>query len=317
MPNTPPARAFAPATVGNIICGFDIFGLALGEPGDEVEARLRKEPGVVISAVHGDSGRLPTETARNVAGLATLAVLAESGMENVGVEIEVWKGLPISGGMGGSAASAVAAVVAADALLQTGLPPDVLLRCASEGERGPKGDTHPDNIAPALHGGIVMVRPEEPGTVIPLPVPAGLSVVLVHPDLELETSEMRGILPDVLPLRQAVRQWADCSALVVGLYEEDWDLIARALVDRVAEPHRSPFIPGFDAVRAAGVEAGALGAGLSGSGPSMFALCKTMSEAQAVAAAMADAFTGVGLDGADTHVSEVANTGAHLIETPS
>ena len=162
-----------------------------------------------------------------------------------------------------------------------------------------------------------MVRPEEPGTVIPLPVPAGLSVVLVHPDLELETSEMRGILPDVLPLRQAVRQWADCSALVVGLYEEDWDLIARALVDRVAEPHRSPFIPGFDAVRAAGVEAGALGAGLSGSGPSMFALCKTMSEAQAVAAAMADAFTGVGLDGADTHVSEVANTGAHLIETPS
>ena len=316
MSNTPPARAFAPATVGNIICGFDIFGLALGEPGDEVEARLRNEPGVVISAVHGDGGRLPTETARNVAGLATLAVLAESGMKNVGIEIEVWKGLPISGGMGGSAASAVAAVVAADSLLQTGLSLDVLLRCASEGERGPKGDTHPDNIAPALHGGIVMVRPEEPGTVIPLPVPAGLSVALVHPDLELETSEMRGILPDVLPLNQAVRQWADCSALVVGLYEEDWDLIARALVDRVAEPYRSRFIPGFDAVRAAGVEAGALGAGLSGSGPSMFALCRTTSEAQAVAAAMADAFAGVGLEGADTHVSEVANTGAHLIETP-
>ena len=317
MSNTATARAFAPATVGNIICGFDIFGLALREPGDEVEARLVNEPGVVISAVHGDGGRLPTETARNVAGLATLAVLAESGMEDVGVEIEVWKGLPMSGGMGGSAASAVAAVVAADELLQTRLSPKALLRCASEGEQGPRGDTHPDNIAPALHGGIVMVRPEEPEIAIPLPVPAGLAVALIHPDLELETKEMRGILPDVLPLSQAVRQWADCSALVVGLYEEDWDLIARALVDRVAEPHRSRFIPGFDAVRTAGVEAGALGAGLSGSGPSMFALCRTIGEAQSVAAAMADAFAGVGLEGADSHISEVANTGAHVIETPT
>ncbi len=315
MANTETARAFAPATVGNIICGFDIFGLALGEPGDEVEARLRNESGVVISAVHGDGGRLPTEAARNVAGVATTAVLTECGMEDVGVEIEVWKGLPISGGMGGSAASAVAAVVAADTLLQTGLSPEALLRCASEGERGPKGDTHPDNIAPALHGGIVMVRPEEPGIVIPLPVPTGLSVALIHPDLELETSEMRGILPDVLPLKEAVRQWADCSAFVVGLYEEDWDLIKRALVDRVAEPHRSRFIPGFDAVRSAGLEAGALGAGLSGSGPSMFALCRTMAEAQSAATAMADAFAKVGVEGADTHVSELGDTGAHVIET--
>ena len=317
MPNSATARAFAPATVGNIICGFDIFGLALGEPGDEVEAKLRDEAGVVISAVHGDGGRLPTEAARNVASVATIAVLAECGMEDVGIEIEVWKGLPISGGMGGSAASAVAAVVAADALLQTGLSPEALLRCASEGERGPKGDTHPDNIAPALHGGIVMVRPDEPGIAIPLPVPGGLSVALVHPDLELETSEMRGALPDVLPLSEAVRQWADCSALVVGLYEEDWDLIAHSLVDRVAEPHRSRFIPGFDAVRSAGLEAGALGAGLSGSGPSMFALCRTIAEAQSAAMAMADAFTEVGLEGVDTHVSEVGNTGAYVIEAPS
>ena len=317
MPNTATARAFAPATVGNIICGFDIFGLALGEPGDEVEAKLRDEPGVVISAVHGDGGRLPTEAARNVAGVATIAVLVECGMEDVGIEIEVWKGLPISGGMGGSAASAVAAVVAVDALLQTELSPEALLRCASEGERGPKGDSHPDNIAPALHGGIVMVRPEEPGIAIPLPVPAGLSVALVHPDLELETSEMRGALPDVLPLSEAVRQWADCSALVVGLYEEDWDLIAHSLVDRVAEPHRSRFIPGFDAVRSAGLEAGALGAGLSGSGPSMFALCRTIAEAQSAAMAMADAFPEVGLEGVDTHVSEVGNTGAYVLEAPS
>ncbi len=314
MSNAATARAFAPATVGNIICGFDIFGLALGRPGDEVEAKLKNEPGVVISAVHGDGGRLPTEAARNVAGVATNAVLLESGMENVGIEIEVWKGLPISGGMGGSAASAVAAVVAADELLQTNLSPEALLRCASEGERGPKGDTHPDNVAPALRGGIVMVRPDEPGIVIPLPVPAGLCVALVHPDLELETNDMRSVLPHVVPLTEAVRQWADCSALVVGLYEGDWDLIKRALVDRVAEPHRSRFIPGFDAVRTAGLEAGALGAGLSGSGPSMFALCQTRTDAQAIAGAMADAFARVGLEGADTHVSEVANTGAHVIE---
>ncbi len=142
-------------------------------------------------------------------------------------------------------------------------------------------------------------------------------MALVHPDLELETNDMRGILSDVLPLTQAVRQWADCSALVVGLYEADWDLIARALVDRVAEPHRSRFIPGFDAVRTAGLEAGALGAGLSGAGPSMFALCQTSADARSVAAAMANAFAEVGLEGADTHVSEVANTGAHVIETPA
>ena len=265
MSNTAAARAFAPATVGNIICGFDIFGLALGAPGDEVEAKLRDEPGVVITAVHGDGGRLPIQADRNVAGVAINAVLTECGLENVGVEIEVWKGLPISGGMGGSAASAVAAVVAADELLQTRLSSEAMLRCASEGERGPKGDTHPDNIAPALHGGIVMVRPDEPAIAIPLPVPDGLSVALVHPDLELETNDMRGVLPDTIPLSKAVRQWADCSALVVGLYEEDWDLIRRALVDRVAEPHRIPFIPGFGAVRAASFEAGALGAGLSGS----------------------------------------------------
>jgi homoserine kinase len=310
------ARAFAPATIGNVICGFDIFGLALTEPGDEVEARLRDEPGIVVSAVHGDGGRLPTEAGRNMAGMAANAVLADCGLENVGIELEVWKGLPISGGMGGSAASAVAAVVATDALLQTHLSPEALLRCASEGERGPKGDTHPDNIAPALHGGIVMVRPEEPGIAIPLPVPAGLSVALVHPELELETNRMRGILPDTVALGDAVRQWADCSALVVGLYEGDWDLIGKALVDRIAEPHRSAFIPGFEEVRTAGLEAGALGTGLSGSGPSMFSLCRSIPEAQTVAAAMAEAFARAGIEGTDTHVSEVGK-GAHLIGSPA
>lgn len=310
-------RAFAPATIGNVICGFDVFGLALAEPGDEVEARLRDEPGVAISAVHGDGGRLPTEASRNVASLAAQAVLRECGLENVGIEIEVWKGLPISGGMGGSAASAVAAVVATDALLHLGLSSEALLRCASQGERGPKGDTHPDNIAPALHGGIVMVRPEEPGVAIPLPVPAGLSVALVHPCLELETNRMRGVLPDALPLTEAVKQWADCSAFVVGLYEEDWDLIRRALTDRVAEPHRSAFVPGFHAVRTAGLEAGALGVGLSGSGPSMFALCRTLDDARVVAGAMAGAFAGAGLEGADIHVSEVGSTGARVIGPPA
>jgi homoserine kinase len=313
MANGKTARAFAPATIGNVICGFDVFGLALAEPGDEVEARLRDEPGVSISAVHGDGGRLPTEASRNVASLAAQAVLKEGGLENLGLEIEVWKGLPISGGMGGSAASAVAAVVATDALLQSNLSSEALLRCASQGERGPKGDTHPDNIAPALHGGIVMVRPEEPGVAIPLPIPAGLSVALVHPALELETNRMRGVLPDALPLTEAVKQWADCSALVVGLYEEDWDLIRRALTDRIAEPHRCAFVPGFRAVRAAGLETGALGVGLSGSGPSMFALCRTVGDARAVAGAMAEAFAGAGLDGADVYVSEVGDRGAHVI----
>ncbi len=307
------ARAYAPATVGNVMCGFDVFGLALERPGDVVEARRRSAPGVAIAAIHGDGGRLPTDPDQNVVGVAAVAVIKAAGLEGVGVELEVWKGLPLSGGMGGSAASSVAAVVATNALLGAGLSKEDQLLCTLEGERRAAGVTHSDNSAPSLHGGIVMVRPERPGVAIPLPVPDGLSVALVHPPLELETEAMRQALPKEVPLERAVAQWANCAALVVGLYEEDWELVGRALVDEIAAPHRTPHVPGFSEVCSAALEAGAVGAGLSGSGPSIFALCRSIGDATAAADAMTHAFSHVGLDGADRYVSLVGS-GARVVE---
>ncbi len=313
MTDTPRARAYAPATVGNVLCGFDVFGLALERPGDVVEARRCPEPGVAIKAIHGDGGRLPVDPEQNAVGVAATAVIEAAGLQGVGVELEVWKGLPLSGGMGGSAASSVAAVVATNALLGAGLSMEDQLLCTLEGERRVAGSTHSDNSAPSLHGGIVMVRPERPGVAIPLPVPEGLAVALVHPPLELGTGAMREALPEAVPLDRAVAQWANCAALVVGLYEEDWDLIGRALVDEIAAPYRSPHVKGFDAVRSAAIEAGAVGAGLSGSGPSMFALCRNISDAAAAADAMKLAFADVGLEGVDRFVSLVGS-GARVVE---
>ncbi|SVB19907.1 uncharacterized protein METZ01_LOCUS172761 [marine metagenome] len=306
-------RAFAPATVGNVICGFDVFGLAMETPGDEVEVRHGSDPGVVITAVHGDDGRIPTEPDRNVASVAAKAVLMESSMGDLGLEIEIWKGLPLAGGMGGSAASSVAAAVATDALLGTGLTKEALLQCALKGEQRATGSAHPDNVAPALHGGLVMVRPDSPAVAIDLPVPKGLTIALIHPHLELETKAMREVLSTDVPLNLAVAQWADCAALVVGLYEKDWDLISRALVDRIAQPTRSSFIPGFTEVRAAAIEAGAVGAGLSGSGPSVFGLCRSRRDAEVVANAMTQAFASAGLDRIDSYVSPVDSRGARIV----
>ena len=313
MTDTGRARAYAPATVGNVLCGFDVFGLALERPGDVVEARRRSEPGVTITAIHGDDGRLPMDPDQNVVGVAARAVIEAARLQGAGVELEVWKGLPLSGGMGGSAASSVAAVVATNALLGAGLSKEDQLRCTLEGERRAAGVTHPDNSAPSLHGGIVMVRPEQPGVAIRLPVPDGLAVALVHPSLELETEAMRQALPEDVPLETAVSQWANCAALVVGLYEEDWDLVGRALVDEVAAPHRTPYVPGFSDVRSAALKAGAVGAGLSGSGPSMFALCRDVGDATAAADAMVQAFSDAGLPGTDRYVSLVGE-GARIIE---
>ncbi len=313
MSGTDRARAYAPATVGNVLCGFDVFGLALERPGDVVEARRRSEPGVTIAAIHGDGGRLPIDPKRNVAGAAAGAVIEWAGLDGGGVELELWKGLPLAAGMGGSGASSVAAVVATNALLGAELSMEDQLLCAIEGERQGAGAMHPDNAAPSLHGGLVMVRPEQPGVAITLPLPEGLAVSLVHPPIELETEALRAALPGEVPLESAVAQWANCAALVAGLYEEDWELVGRALVDEIAAPYRSPYVPGYDAVRSAALEAGAVGAGLSGSGPSMFALCRNIGGAAAAADAMTRAFASAGLDGSDRYVSGVGG-GARLVE---
>lgn len=304
--------AFAPATVSNVACGFDVLGFALDAPGDEVTARLAPG-GVSIADITGDEGRLPREASRNTAGIAAQAVVDASG-EKRGVVLTIRKGLPLASGLGGSAASAAAAVVAVDALLGTRLPLETLLSCALRGEQMGAGSAHADNIAPSLWGGFVLVRRANPPDVVRLPVPDGLTAVVVHPNLEIETAKARALLGDHVALADAIRQWANLGALVHGLHTSDFALISRSLEDAIAEPRRAALVPGLAEIKAAAVEAGALGCSLSGSGPSLFALCRGMSASRRVAAAMEGAVRRtIGRGDPQTWVATIAPRGARIV----
>ena len=305
--------AFAPATVSNVACGFDVLGFALDAPGDEVTARLTGT-GVRIDDILGDGGRLPRDSAKNTAGVAALALLTKLG-ERRGVALTIRKGLPLSSGLGGSAASAAAAVIAVDAILGSRVSMETLLVCALEGERLGAGSAHADNIAPSLFGGLVLVRCPNPPDVVRLPVPAGLTAVVVHPALEIETARARALIGDTVPLADAVRQWANLGALVDGLHRGDFALISRSLEDTIAEPRRAPLVPGLAAIKRAAVEAGALGCGLSGSGPSIFALCATRDAVPRVADAMTSAVRSEIGGEVQVYVSPIASQGARVLST--
>jgi homoserine kinase len=311
--------AFAPATVSNVGCGFDVLGFALEQPGDEVSARwddAGDSGSVRIDRISNDGGRLPREAARNTAGVAAAALLRRLG-ERRGVALTVRKGLPLSSGLGGSAASAVAGVVAVAALCGADVPVETLLACAFEGERDGAGSAHADNIAPALFGGLVLVRQADPADVIRLPVPPGLTAVVVHPDIEIETAKARALLGDSVPLKDAVQQSANLGALIDALHRGDVALMSRALHDSIAEPRRAALIPGLEAIKRAALDAGAIGCGLSGSGPSLFALCDGRAVADGVAVAM-NAAVRTHIGGApQTYVSRIAPQGARVIITPS
>ena len=303
--------AFAPATVSNVACGFDVLGFALAAPGDEVTARFAAN-GVQIDDIVGDHGRLPRDAAKNTASIAARALLTLLG-EKRGVALTIRKGLPLSSGLGGSAASAVAAVVAVDGLLGARTPLDTLMACAFEGERVGAGSAHGDNIAPAVYGGFVLVRVPNPPDVVRLPVPPGLTAVVVHPDLEIETARARALLGTTVPLADAIRQWANLGAFVDALHRSDFDLMARSLEDVIAEPRRAPLVPGLAEIKQAAAAAGALGCSLSGSGPSLFALCRDAASAEAVAAAMTAAVKRHIGGVPQTYVSPIAPHGARIV----
>jgi len=305
--------AFAPATVSNVACGFDVLGFALDAPGDEVTATL-SSAGVSITGIEGDGGRLPREAARNTAGVAVLALLTKIG-DPRGVALTIRKGLPLSSGLGGSAASAAAAVVAVDALLGANVSRETLIQCALEGERLGAGSSHADNIAPSICGGFVLVRRAAPPDIITLPVPAGLTAVVVHPDLEIETARARALLGDMVPLHDAVKQWANLGAFVHALHTGDFDLLSRSLEDTIAEPRRAPLVPGLALIKRAAADAGALGSSLSGSGPSLFALCRGDEIAARVADAMTAAVrTHIGGE-PQTYISRISGQGARILST--
>ena len=303
--------AFAPATVSNVACGFDVLGFPMEEPGDCVTARLTAS-GVTIDEIIGDEGRLPREASRNTAGVAARAMLDAAG-DRRGVALTIRKGLPLSSGLGGSAASAAAAVVAVNALIGGQASVDTLVRCALIGEGLGAGGAHPDNIAPAICGGFVLVRHPNPPDIVRLPVPAGLTAVVVHPDLEIETARARALLGSTVPLADAVQQWANLGALVHGLHTSDFELIARALEDSIAEPRRASLVPGLAVIKRAAVSAGALGCSLSGPGPSMFALCRDRSSADHVASAMTAAVQREIGGTSQTYVSSISTRGAYVV----
>ena len=303
--------AFAPATVSNVACGFDVLGFALDTPGDAVTARLAPS-GVCIEAIVDDGGRLPRDATKNTAGIAAQALLTRVG-ERRGVVLTIRKGLPLSSGLGGSAASAVGAVVAVNALIGSQLPLDTLLACAFEGERVGAGSAHADNIAPCLYGGFVLVRSANPPDIIRLPVPDNLASVVVHPDLEIETARARALLGTSVPIADATRQWANLGAVVDAMHRGDFDLLSRSLEDAIAEPRRAPLVPGLAAIKQAAADAGALGCSLSGSGPSLFALCRGLDVARRVADAMTTVVRQHIPGEPRTWVSSIAPHGARVV----
>lgn len=304
--------AYAPATVSNVACGFDVLGFALDEPGDIVTAIAGDTPGVQISAIHGDAGRLPLDPARNTAGAAVQALLDRLDTPR-GIVLEIYKGLPLGSGVGSSGASAAAAVVATNELLGRPVPLDVLVECAMEGERVGCGSAHPDNVGPALYGGFVLARSTHPADLVRLPVPDGLAVAVLHPPIEVDTRAARALLGPSVPLADAVRQWGNVGGLVAGLFLGDLPLISRSLVDVIVEPRRAHLVPGFHDVQKAARDAGALGCSLSGSGPSTFALCANEELARQVGEAMRAAYRAVTGTEADLWISRVGRQGARLV----
>ena len=305
-------RAFAPGSVGNIGVGFDLLGHSIAGVRDVARVRRIDEPTVRISAIGGHvagADRLPLEAARNTAGQALIALRTALGLP-FGFELALEKGIPLGSGLGGSAASCVAALVAANALLDAPLSRDALYGFALDGESVSSGSRHGDNVAPMLLGGVVMATATR---MIPLHVPEWLYAVVVHPDQELETRRARAVLAEPYPLHTVVEQSAHLALFLTGLQRGDAQLLREGLHDLLVEPRRAPLIPGFAQAKAAALDHGALGASISGAGPSTFAWFASRTEAEQAAPAMQAAFADAGY-GSRAYVTPVAGPRADVID---
>lgn len=310
MPSRPTAvRVFAPGAIGNIGPGLDILGMAVEGPGDTVEAAVAVTPGVTLA----DPGHpsLPSDPDRHASALAAKEALRLAGAGARGVALRVTKGLPLAGGQGGSAASAVAGALATDRLLGLGLSERQLAEAALAAEARLAG-RHLDNILPCLLGGIVLVRSMDDWDWVRIPSPPALSIVLVHPGHELRTVEGRAVLPREVPRAVALHQAAQVAAMALAFATGDLALLGRAVDDRIAEPARAPLLPGFAEAKRAALDAGALGCSISGSGPTAFAFSDGPERAARIAEAMRRAYLGVGLE-ATARVTRVAEQGARVL----
>ncbi len=311
--STPSATVYAPSSIGNVAVGYDVLGCIADVAGDTVTVRRIPVPEVRVGTVEGIVTDLPTDPADNTATAGLLQMIDDLGL-GFGFEVDLQKGIPLGSGMGGSAASAVGAAVAANELLETPMPIDRVFEYALIGEAVASGAVHPDNVAPCLYGGVVLTRSVDPPDVIALPVPDDVRCVLVHPHRTIATRDARARLPEHLPYADIVRQTAHIGAFVAGCYRGDVDLLGRALRDFIVEPHRAALVPGFYDVQAATMDAGALGCSLAGAGPSCFAWTRA-SDAEAVRTAMCNAFEARDV-GTDAWITRLDARGARVVPSP-
>lgn len=302
-------KLFCPATIANLSCGFDVLGLCLATAGDEMIVRKSDVKGVRITKIVGAD--LPLETENNVAGVAALAMLEEVETE-FGFEIEIYKHIKAGSGIGSSAASSAGAVFGINELLGRPFTRKELVKFAMQGEKLASGNAHADNVAPALLGGFTLVRSSNPLDIIKIDSPSELYATVVHPQIELKTSDARSVLKQTVSLKSAITQWGNVGGLVAGLYTQDYELIGRSLHDEIIEPIRSMLIPGFDLIKQTAYENGALGSGISGSGPSIFALSKGKENADKIAKAMSAVYEEMNLP-YEIHVSKVNDEGMKII----
>ncbi|MCP9767706.1 homoserine kinase [Lacihabitans sp. LS3-19] len=305
-------KIFAPATVANVACGFDIFGLAVDNPGDEVIVSKRNDNQVVIKEITGDEGKLTYDSSKNTVTVPIIKYLQKIG-SGQGFDIVLNKKMPLGSGLGSSSASSVAGVFAANELLGKPLNTKDLLPFAMEGERVACGSAHADNVAPALLGGFVVIRSYAPLDIFQIKTPENLYVSIVHPDIEVNTKDARHILKNEVSMKKAISQMGNVAGMVAGLMSSDFDLIGRSMVDLIIEPIRSILIPQFFEVKMAAEEAGALGCSISGAGPSIFAFSEGREKAEKVIVAMKNEFTRVGIN-TNTFVSSINNLGPKILD---
>lgn len=310
MKNT--ISVFAPATVANVAVGFDILGFPFDSVGDVITVTKIDRPEVVISAITGTTEIIPLDASKNVSGVVLIELMKQLNLSH-GFEISIHKGIPLGSGMGGSAASSVGALVAANEWLGNPLTKNELLKLSLLGEKSASGAAHGDNVTPCLFGGLTLTRSLDPVDVIKIPVPDSIHAVLVHPHFRLDTSVSRSVLRTSLPISDFVKQSANLAGFIAACYNNDLDLIRRSLKDVLIEPKRAPLIPGFDFAKEAALSNGALGCSISGSGPSFFAWCDGKKSAELVKESVVEAFKKETIQ-SDGWVGKISQQGAKVID---
>jgi homoserine kinase len=306
-------KVFAPATVANVVCGFDVLGFAVDEPGDEVVMRRKPEPGVSISRIIGDDGRLPLDPAKNTVSASVMHYLQHINRTDIGVDIELHKKMPIGSGLGSSSASTVAGLFAINSLLDDILTPLQLVPFAMKGEELACGTGHADNVAPALLGGFVLIRSYNPLDIIRLPFPTDLHCAIVFPDVDVPTRDARRMIRTTVQLKDAVTQWGNIAGLVSGLFLNDIDLIGRSMQDIIVEPTRSILIPDFYKLKEKALENGAVGFGISGSGPSVFAFARNQETALTITEKIKQHLSSMNT-ASQTYVSAINASGPKILD---